>query len=85
MLMCHKHYKIALFCELSPPLDKSQTLVTVCDIYGITLESLLKLCKLLRSLPAGAKQAENWVEGFKSLVCLSSVALTHIYSKYIRL
>jgi hypothetical protein len=31
MLMCHKRYKIALFCGLSPPLDKSQTVVTVRD------------------------------------------------------
>jgi hypothetical protein len=31
MLTCHKHYKIALFCGLSPPLDKSRTTVTVCD------------------------------------------------------
>jgi hypothetical protein len=31
MLMFHECYKIALFCGLSPPLDKSQTEVTVCD------------------------------------------------------
>jgi hypothetical protein len=31
MLMCHECYKIALFCGLSPPLDKSRTIVTVCD------------------------------------------------------
>jgi hypothetical protein len=30
-LTCHEHYKIALFCGLSPPLDKSRTVVTVCD------------------------------------------------------
>jgi hypothetical protein len=31
MLMCHECYKIALFCGLSPPLDKSRTVVTVRD------------------------------------------------------
>jgi hypothetical protein len=31
MLMCHKRYKIAFFCGLSPPLNKSRTEVTVCD------------------------------------------------------
>jgi hypothetical protein len=31
MLTCHKHYTIALFCGLSPPLDKSRTVVMVCD------------------------------------------------------
>jgi hypothetical protein len=33
MLTCHEHYKIALFCGLSPPLDKSRTVVTVRDRY----------------------------------------------------
>jgi hypothetical protein len=32
MLTCHERYKIALFCGLSPPLDKSRTVVTVRDI-----------------------------------------------------
>jgi hypothetical protein len=31
MLTCHERYKIALFCGLSPPLDKSRTVVTVRD------------------------------------------------------
>jgi hypothetical protein len=31
MLTCHECYKIALFCGLSPPLDKSRTVVTVRD------------------------------------------------------
>jgi hypothetical protein len=31
MLTCHECYKIALFCGLSPPLDKSRTVVTVHD------------------------------------------------------
>jgi hypothetical protein len=31
MLMCHECYKIALFCGLSPPLDKSRIVVTVRD------------------------------------------------------
>jgi hypothetical protein len=36
MLTCHERYKIALFCGLSPPLDKSRTVVTVRDICGDT-------------------------------------------------
>jgi hypothetical protein len=31
MFTCHERYKIALFCGLSPPLDKSRTMVTVRD------------------------------------------------------
>jgi hypothetical protein len=37
MLTCHKHYKNALFCGLSPPLDKSGTAVTVCDTLRLSL------------------------------------------------
>jgi hypothetical protein len=33
--MCHERYKIALFCGLSPPLDKSQTVVTVRDSHSV--------------------------------------------------
>jgi hypothetical protein len=32
--MCHECYKIALFCGLSPPLDKSRTVVTVRDSHS---------------------------------------------------
>jgi hypothetical protein len=31
MLTCHEHYKIFLFCGLSPPLNKSRTVVPVRD------------------------------------------------------
>jgi hypothetical protein len=37
MLTCHECYKIALFCGLSPPLDKSRTVVTVSDTSDVSI------------------------------------------------
>jgi hypothetical protein len=34
MLTCHEHYKIALFCGMSLPLNKSQTVTMVRDRGG---------------------------------------------------
>jgi hypothetical protein len=53
MLTCHERYKIALFCGLSPPLDKSRTVVTVHD----SIPSLWGCCAVsnLRRAGCGAR------------------------------
>jgi hypothetical protein len=46
MLACHECYKIALFCGLSPPLNKSRTVVTFCDTHSFCVSSVLVLPKM---------------------------------------
>jgi hypothetical protein len=76
MLTCHECYKIALFCGLSPPLDKSRTMVTVRDTAWDAEEEVLIGLLMLNLITEVWKQVENmttYPTVFDKYTCLDTL------------